>query len=321
MRRGDAGLNAPVARTAASELDRLRGGGKAALAAALGRLERQPDDAATVALLDAAYADPRAHVVGFTGPPGVGKSTLIGALVAELRRDGRTVGVIAVDPSSRRSGGALLGDRTRIATDPEDDGVFVRSMAARDRLGGLAQLTVAATVLMRALFDVVLLETVGVGQSETDVAEAADTVVFCVQPGSGDSLQFMKAGIVEIPHLVVVSKGDLGAPAARARSDVKGALSLVEGGEAGRTIPVLLVSAVRREGLGELVAAIERHRVLLESDGRLATRRRTQAAFWLTDAVKERFGREGLKRAGNLELSDGELPFAKLYEVVRRLGA
>mgnify|MGYP001179534956 FL=1 len=321
MRGGDAGLNAPVARAAASELDRLRGGGKAALAAALGRLERQPDHAETAALLDSAYADPRAHVVGFTGPPGVGKSTLIGAVVAELRRSGRTVGVIAVDPSSRRSGGALLGDRTRIATDPEDEGVFVRSMAARDRLGGLAQLTVAATVLMRAVFDVVLLETVGVGQSETDVAEAADTVVFCVQPGSGDSLQFMKAGIVEIPHLVVVTKGDLGAPAERARSDVKGALRLAEGGEAGWHVPVLLVSAARREGMEELVAAIERHRVLLDPDGRLAARRQAQASFWLTDAVRERFGREGLKRAGNLELVGGEPPFAKLSEVVRRLGA
>ena len=111
----------------------------------------------------------------------------------------------------------MLGDRTRLQHDPEDQGVFVRSMAARDRLGGLAELTIAAMVLLRAVYDVVILETVGVGQSETDVADSADTVVFCVQPGSGDSLQFMKAGIVEIPHLVVVTKADMGAPRPSAR--------------------------------------------------------------------------------------------------------
>ncbi len=177
----------------------LASGGKPALAAALAALERAPEDESTLALLDAAYAAPRGQVVGVTGPPGVGKSTLLGALIALWRGEGQSVGVIAVDPSSRRSGGALLGDRTRLRTDPADAGVFVRSMAARDKLGGLAALTHSAMVLMRALFDRVLIETVGVGQSETDVAGAADTVVLCVQPGSGDSLQFMKAGIVEIP--------------------------------------------------------------------------------------------------------------------------
>src|SRR5580658_6223287 len=141
-----------------------------ALAAALARLEQAPEAEATLALLDAAYGSPRAHVVGVTGPPGVGKSTLIGALISAWRRAGETVGVVAVDPSSRVSGGALLGDRTRLRTDPEDEGVFVRSMAARDKLGGLAALTVSAMVLMRALYDKVIIETVGVGQSETDVA-------------------------------------------------------------------------------------------------------------------------------------------------------
>jgi len=184
----------------------LHRGGKRALAAALADLERDPDGPSTQALLDAAWREPRAHVVGVTGPPGVGKSSLCSSLVASWRKDGMTVGVIAVDPSSKASGGALLGDRVRIVTDSADEGSFVRSMAARDRLGGLADQTLAAMVLMRALFDRVLIETVGVGQSEADVADCADTVVFCVQPGSGDSLQFMKAGIVEIPHLIVVTK-------------------------------------------------------------------------------------------------------------------
>ena len=128
---------------------------------------------------------PRAHVIGLTGPPGVGKSSLVSRLIEAYRARGRTVGVITVDPSSRRCGGALLGDRARIDVDPEDQGVFVRSMAARGRLGGLAALTPAAVVLMRAVYDQVIVETVGVGQSETEVAAVADTVVFCVQPGLG----------------------------------------------------------------------------------------------------------------------------------------
>jgi LAO/AO transport system kinase len=147
-------------------------GGKRALAAALARLERDPDGEPAQALLDAAWREPRAHVVGITGPPGVGKSSLCAALVAAWRKTSNSVGVIAVDPSSKSSGGALLGDRVRIVHDSADDGVFVRSMAARDRLGGLAEQTLAAMVVMRALFDRVLIETVGVGQSETDVAGA-----------------------------------------------------------------------------------------------------------------------------------------------------
>jgi len=292
-------------------------GEKGALAAALARLERDPDGARQLALLDAAWRAPRAEVIGLTGPPGVGKSTLTGALIAELRRRARTVAVIAVDPSSRRSGGALLGDRVRLATDPEDAGIFVRSMAARDRLGGLAGLTVAAMVLMRALYDVVLIETVGVGQSETDVAGAADTVVFCVQPGSGDSLQFMKAGIVEIPHIVVVTKADMGAVAQRACADMSAALGLAEG-EDGWRVPVLALSAVRREGVAALLDALAVRAAFLAEAGRLARQRHRQAGDWLTDAVRERWGREGLKRAGALTLPEGEPPFGKLAEIMAR---
>ena len=152
--------------------------------------------------------------------------------------------------------------------DPEDPGVFVRSMAARDRLGGLAELSIAAMVLLRALYDVVILETVGVGQSETDVADSADTVVFCVQPGSGDSLQFMKAGIVEIPHLVVVTKADMGAAAKRARADVEGALGLAEAGD--WPVEVLSLAALRGEGVEPLIAALDRRWAWLADAGRLA---------------------------------------------------
>lgn len=289
-------------------------GEKGALAAALARLERDPDGARQLALLDAAWRAPRAEVVGLTGPPGVGKSTLTGALIAELRRRGRTVAVIAVDPSSRRSGGALLGDRVRLATDPEDAGIFVRSMAARDRLGGLAGLTVSAMALMRALYDMVLIETVGVGQSETDVAGAADTVVFCVQPGSGDSLQFMKAGIVEIPHIVVVTKADMGAVAQRACADMASALGLAPG-EDGWRVPVLSLSAQRREGVAALLDALTARAAFLAGNGRLERQRHRQAEDWLVDAVRERWGREGLKRAGSLTLPEGEPPFGRLAKL------
>ncbi len=304
--------------TRPASLAALASGGKPALAAILARLEREPDAPDVRRLLDEAYAAPRAHVVGVTGPPGVGKSTLLSALIAAWRASGRTAGVIAVDPSSRRTGGALLGDRARLATNPSDQGVFVRSMAARDRLGGLAELTLGAMVVMRALFDVVLVETVGVGQSETDVASIADTVVFCVQPGSGDSLQFMKAGIVEIPHLVVVTKADLGAVAERAKVDVAGALTLAE--TADDWAPrVLLVSAHLPESIAPLVAALDEHLVHVRAEGRLARARRTQASAWVLDAVRERFGRDGLRRAPDLALKPGESPFSRIAELAGRL--
>jgi LAO/AO transport system kinase len=298
----------------------LRTEGKRALAAALAGLERDPESEASQALLDAAWRQPRAHVVGVTGPPGVGKSSLCAALVAAWRRSGKTVGVIAVDPSSRTSGGALLGDRVRIVLDGADEGSFVRSMAARDRLGGLADQTVAAMVVMRALFDRVLIETVGVGQSETDVAGVADTVVFCVQPGSGDSLQFMKAGIVEIPHLVVVTKADMGSAAERARADVAGALSLATAGDAGDW-PVKVLAASSRSGAGMdgLMAALEAHRDFLAAEGRLGLARHRQSEGWLVQSLRDRFGRDGIARLGrlglDLALAPGMQPFQRLREL------
>jgi len=302
--------------TASLSFAALRTGGKAALARALAMIEARPDAQETIDLLSAAYAEPQAHVVGITGPPGVGKSTLINALIAGWRQRNRRVAVIAVDPSSRRSGGALLGDRTRLTTDPEDSGIFVRSMAARDRLGGLAGLTVGAMVLMRALYDVVLIETVGVGQSETDVVRVADTVLFCVQPGSGDSLQFMKAGIAEIPHIVLVTKADMDREARRARADVEGALSLASE-ESDWLIPVLLVSSQRGEGVDQVIDTIDQHATHLGPQR--ASVRQAQAEDWLAEFVRERFGREGLKRAGTLTLAAGSSPFSALAEVAGRL--
>jgi len=299
------------------DFEALKSGKKAAMARALAQVEQEPDSRETLDLLNRAYQEPQAQVIGITGPPGVGKSTLTNALIEQWRKSGRTVGVIAVDPSSRRTGGALLGDRTRFTTDPEDHGVYVRSMAARDRLGGLAGLTVAGMVLMRAIYDVVLIETVGVGQSETDIVGVADTVLFCVQPGSGDSLQFIKAGIVEIPHVVAITKADMGAPARRAMADMKGALNLA--GRMGTEpwdIPVLLLSSTRRQGVEDLIDAFDTHFNFLKENEFLNPARHTQAKQWLEEAVREKFGRVGLgKVEDRLQLSPSDSPFERLFEI------
>jgi LAO/AO transport system kinase len=253
-------------------------------------------------------------VIGITGPPGVGKSTLTNSLVARARARNETVGVIAVDPSSRRTGGALLGDRARITTDAADRGVFVRSMAARDRLGGLSDQTVAAMVLMRAIYDLVLIESVGIGQSEADISFVADTVLLCVQPGSGDSLQFMKAGVTELPDVVAVTKADMDA-ARRTRADVEGALTLYS--EARRT-PVVLVAAARGEGFAELEAALNEHRAWLTEGERLARHRAAQEALWIEQAVRARFGSAGwdVARSGMSHIGG---PFARERDISRDL--
>jgi LAO/AO transport system kinase len=303
-------------------LEALRSGGKRAMAVALARLEAAAGEQQTLALLDAAYAGARAHVVGLTGPPGVGKSTLLSGLIQAYRQRGRTVGAITVDPASSKSGGALLGDRARIETAPQDQGVFVRSMAARGRLGGLAALTPAAVVLMRATYDQVIVETVGVGQSETEVAALSDTVVFCVQPGSGDSLQYMKAGIAEIPDVVVVTKADLGTAARKAKSDVAAALQLAAA-EDGWTVPVQLVSGLERKGIEALIDTLDDHARFLGAEGRLEKKRSAQAEAWLRDALREEFGRYGLAHAARwldgLAMPPGQSPFRRLREVARRL--
>src|SRR4051795_11321791 len=216
----------------------------------------------------------RAHVVGVTGPPGAGKSTLLSELVRAWRADGRSVAVLAVDPSSRRSGGALLGDRARIATDPGDHCTFVRSTAAAGRLGGLAPSTRAAAQALAAAFDVVVVETVGVGQSETEVAEVADTVAVVVQPGAGDVLQFLKAGIMEIPDVLVVTKADLGDVALRARRDLHAALRSL--GARGTDV-VAVSSLAPAQGVDELADALDAHRAGLDLAARRLAARRASA--------------------------------------------
>jgi LAO/AO transport system kinase len=289
-------------------LRELREGGKAALARALAAIETEANSPALAALLDDACAQPKAHVLGLTGTPGVGKSTLINALIARARAVNKTIAVIAVDPSSKATGGALLGDRARMTTNPDDKGVFVRSMAARDRLGGISNETIAATVLMRALYDSVIVETVGVGQSESDIAGIADTVLLCIQPGAGDSLQFMKAGVMELPDVVAVTKGDLGAAARRARADVEGALGLSTRGA--WSVPVVTISASTGDGLDQLEDAIGKHASFLNEQERLSGKREKQEAAWVAEAIKARFGSEGLAASHDIKAS-GSGPFSR----------
>jgi LAO/AO transport system kinase len=230
-------------------------------------------------------------VVGVTGPPGVGKSSLLSHLVEGWRRRGRSVAVLAVDPSSRRSGGALLGDRARIDVDPADRALFVRSMAAGNRLGGLAPATRAAASALAAAFDVVVIETVGVGQSETEVADVADTIAVVVQPGSGDVLQFLKAGIMEIPDVLVVTKADLGRAATRALSDLRSALRALG---AQNTAVVAVSSVSPPTGIDELIAALDDHRQSLDLPARRLRARRMHA---LADFAAEH-GEHGLRALG-----------------------
>ena len=213
-----------------------------------------------------------ALVVGFTGPPGAGKSTLVNALIRELRAGGRTVGVIAVDPSSPISGGAILGDRIRMSAALDDDGVFVRSLASRGYLGGLSPAAVRIIdALDAARFDVIILETVGTGQNEIDVAEVADVRVVISAPGLGDDIQAMKSGLLEIADILVVNKGDREG-AERTLQQLRGALT-IRSGAAGK-VPLLKTTATSGEGVAELVAEVDIVGAVVMRSGPVLRRRR-----------------------------------------------
>ena len=291
-------MSAPESETGRALGERLRDHDLSAAPAVLNlvesntRIAREQTEALLAAVSPDALGDEApAHIVGITGPPGVGKSTLLSRLVAEWRGRGRSVAVLAVDPSSRRSGGSLLGDRARIEIDPSDRRVFIRSTAAGNRLGGLAPATRAAASALAAAFDEVVIETVGVGQSETEVADVADTVAVVVQPGSGDVLQFLKAGIMEVPDVLVVNKADLGRVADRAVADLHAALRSLG---AAQTKVVAVSSVAPTRGIPELLDALDAHRASLDLPARRLDARRMHA---LADFAAEH-GERGIRALG-----------------------
>ena len=304
---------------------RLRERDLTAAPAALNLIEdRSPEArAATLELLaevspTALTSEAPAHLIGITGPPGAGKSSLLGALVSHWRAEARTVAVLAVDPSSKRSGGSLLGDRARIDHDPKDPGVLIRSTAAGGRMGGLAAPTRDAAHALAAAYDLVVIETVGVGQSETDVEEVCDVVAVIVQPGSGDTLQFLKAGIMEVPDVLVVTKSDLGEVADRARRDLAGALASL--GSQG--VPVVAVSSLPPPtGIEELAGALDAR---LEHVDPAVRRPRSRRAMALGELLAEH-GETALRALGGRRAAERLLaeedPATDVHTLVERLRA
>jgi LAO/AO transport system kinase len=270
----------------ASLAERVIAGDVRAIARAISLVE--DDHAAAVSLVrDVFRRSGRAEIIGVTGAPGSGKSTLVDRLTAELRRRGRTVGVVAVDPTSPYSGGAILGDRVRMQAHAGDPGVFIRSMATRGQLGGLARATADTVMLLDAAGkDVVIVETVGVGQDEVDVVRTADVSIVVLVPGTGDDVQALKAGIMEIADIFVVNKADREG-ADRTAGAVEATLSL-QSSAAGRwRPPVLMTEATANKGVAEVLDAVERFR--LETGDRQSTRRQGRAVARLHDLLAHRF--------------------------------
>ncbi len=250
--------------------ERLLEGDKRALARAITLIE-SGSDAGDELIREVFPQTGSARVVGLTGPPGVGKSTLIGALVGRLRERGRKIGVLSIDPSSPFTQGALLGDRIRLADHFLDDEVFIRSMASRGALGGLAEASLQAALAMDAAgMDDVLVETVGVGQAEIDIVDHADTVVLVLMPGSGDSVQALKAGVMEIPDVIAVNKSEHPLAETMVR-EVRSVLSL--GPQGSWTVPIVQTEATSGAGVEQLLDAIDSHGNHIESEGTLAERR------------------------------------------------
>lgn len=308
----------PLTRDPMALFERARAGDRRALARLISMLE----DGGEAAVQLSARLFPftgNAYVIGITGPPGSGKSTLVNALTRAYRERGETVGIVAVDPSSPFTGGALLGDRVRMQDVAGDPGVFIRSMATRGSLGGLAR---ATREIIRALdavgFHRILVETVGAGQVEVDIAQAADTVVVVQAPGLGDDIQAIKAGILEIADILVVNKADregaaatlhilrsmlsLGQPAVVRHHGQAMAIQRVEPSREGWTPPILQTVATSGRGIPELVEAIERHRAYLEESGEGEARRRRRIAEELAALARERLWARVVRQVGRARL-------------------
>ncbi len=286
--------------------ERLLAGDQRALARAITLVES--DDPRGWELVREVYPHTgRASIVGFTGAPGVGKSTLISALTARRREQGRSVGVLSIDPSSPFTQGALLGDRIRLVDHFLDGGVFIRSMANRGALGGLSEAALQTALLMDASGrQDIFLETVGVGQAEVDIIDHADTIVLILMPGSGDSIQALKAGVMEIPDIIVVNKCDHPMTETMVR-EIRGVLSLAPSD--GPPTPIIKTDALRGEGVGELADALDEHRAFIQSEGTLAERRRRNLRSEVISICTHRMRRDLERRVDNdprfAELFDG----------------
>ena len=296
--------------TSSDLVERLLAGEKRALARSISLVENgDPAGAELVAELYPRTG--KARIVGFTGPPGVGKSTIIGALVKELRGRERRVAVLSIDPSSPFTRGALLGDRIRLSEHFLDEGVFIRSMASRGALGGLAEAALQAALVMDAAgFDDVLLETVGVGQAEIDVVDHADTVVLALMPGSGDSIQALKAGVMEIPDVIVVNKADHPLTDTMVR-EVRTALTLGPRGD--WKVPIIKTVGPDGRGIPELLEAIESHRAHVEESGTLEQRRARNLRSEVLGLATAR-----MRRELEVRISEDESIARLLDDVVRR---
>jgi LAO/AO transport system kinase len=290
--------------------ERLVAGDKRALARAITLIEN--DDPAGWELVREVFPRTgRARIVGLTGPPGVGKSTLIGALTAEMRKADRQVAVLSIDPSSPFTRGALLGDRIRLSDHFLDAGVFIRSMASRGALGGLSEATLQAALLMDASGkDDVFIETVGVGQAEIDIVDHGDTIVLVLMPGSGDSIQALKAGVMEIPDVIVVNKSDHPMTDTMIR-EIRGVLSL--GPATSWRVPIVKTEAAKGEGVAELAERITEHREHIEAEGTLEERRARNLRNEVMELAASRMRRR-LEEA----VADDESIRALLDRVVKR---
>lgn len=283
----------------------------------LEQVEINRDTKKIISQLDVLHSKAKSHVIGITGPPGAGKSSLVDKLIGEIRKNKKSVGIIAIDPSSSKSGGALLGDRTRLLLDPNDNDVFVRSMAAKDFLGGLSELTFPTMIVMRSIFDFVIIETVGVGQSETNVKDLVDSVILCVQPGSGDTIQFMKSGIFEIPDIVVVTKSDIEKIANLTYSELNKSKNYFKSTN-DWNIEIIKTSVVKNIGIDFLFKEIDRRWLWLKKNKKIQHQRIDQDISWITKTIMREFGTNGVKKIDKL-LTYKEKPFSSLQKLKKKL--